>query len=89
MCMLNCLMFVGLLVFVLFVVMVVDDDVFFGEFDVIICQEGDKIIQEYCVNGFFYVIKVVFKYGKFYFLVCVDGSDGNFICFDQLDKLIL
>ena len=59
-----------------------------GDPDVTIRQEGDKTIEEYRVNGFFYAIKVTPKGGKPYFLVRADGSDGNFVRSDQPDMLI-
>lgn len=59
-----------------------------SEPDVVIRQEGDKIIHEYRVNGFLYAIKVTPKYGKPYFLVRSDGSDPQFVRSDQPDMLI-
>lgn len=58
-----------------------------GEPDVTIRQEGDRVIEEYRVNGFLYAIKVTPKNGKPYFLVRADG-DQNFVRSDQPDMLI-
>ena len=60
----------------------------YGDPDVTIRQEGDKLIEEYRVNGFLYAIKVTPKVGKPYFLVRADGSDGNFVRSDYPDMLI-
>ncbi|MFC0668771.1 DUF2782 domain-containing protein [Azotobacter chroococcum] len=54
-----------------------------GEPDVTIREEGDKIIEEYRVNGFLYAIKVTPKFGKPYFLVRADGNDANFVRSDE------
>ncbi len=58
-----------------------------AEPDVTIRQDGDRIIEEYRVNGFLYAIKVTPKNGKPYFLVRADET-GNFIRSDQPDMLI-
>lgn len=60
----------------------------YGDPDVTIRQDGDKLIEEYRVNGFLYAIKVTPKVGKPYFLVRADGSDGNFVRSDYPDMLI-
>jgi hypothetical protein len=56
--------------------------------DVTIRQDGDRMLEEYRVNGFLYAIKVTPKHGKPYFLVRADGSDGNFVRSDSPDMLI-
>ncbi len=58
-----------------------------AEPDVTIRQDGDRLIEEYRVNGFLYAIKVTPKNGKPYFLVRADET-GNFIRSDQPDMLI-
>ncbi|MBA1274795.1 DUF2782 domain-containing protein [Stutzerimonas azotifigens] len=58
-----------------------------GEPDVTIRQEGDRMVEEYRVNGFLYAVKVTPKHGKPYFLVRADG-DSNFIRSDRPDMLI-
>lgn len=58
-----------------------------AEPDVTIRKEGDRLVEEYRVNGFLYAIKVTPKNGKPYFLVRADET-GNFIRSDQPDMLI-
>lgn len=59
-----------------------------GDPDVTIRQDGDKTIEEYRVNGLLYAVKIVPKTGKPYFLVRVQGNEGNFVRADQPDMLI-
>lgn len=54
-----------------------------GEPDVTIVQKGDRVVEEYRLNGFLYAVKVTPKHGKPYFLVRADGSEGNFIRADK------
>lgn len=67
---------------------VIADEPLTGEPDVTIRQEGDKTVEEYRVNGLLYAVKVIPKVGKPYFLVRVQGNDGNFVRSDQPDMLI-
>lgn len=53
-----------------------------GEPDVVIRQEGDRMVEEYRVNGFLYAIKVTPKNGPPYYLVAID-DEGNFARSDQ------
>ncbi|HKM36521.1 MAG TPA: DUF2782 domain-containing protein [Thiopseudomonas sp.] len=59
-----------------------------GEPDVTIVQKGDKVVEEYRLNGFLYAVKVTPKKGKPYFLVRADGSEGNFIRADKPEMRI-
>lgn len=59
-----------------------------GDPDVVIRQEGERLVEEYRINGFLYAIKVTPKKGKPYFLVRADGDENNFIRSDQPDMLI-
>lgn len=59
-----------------------------GEPDVTIVQKGDRVVEEYRLNGFLYAVKVTPKNGKPYFLVRADGSDGNFIRADKPEMRI-
>ena len=59
-----------------------------GEPDVTIVQKGDRVVEEYRLNGFLYAVKVTPKHGKPYFLVRADGSDANFIRADKPEMRI-
>ncbi len=56
-----------------------------GEPEVTIRQDGDRIVEEYRLNGFLYAIKVTPPNGPPYFLVAVD-DDGNFARADQVQQ---
>ncbi|TVP90790.1 MAG: DUF2782 domain-containing protein [Pseudomonadaceae bacterium] len=56
-----------------------------GEPEVTIREDGDRIIEEYRMNGFLYAIKVTPPNGPPYFLVAVD-DDGNFARADQVQQ---
>lgn len=64
------------------------EDAVTGEPDVTIVQKGDRVVEEYRLNGFLYAVKVTPKNGKPYFLVRADGSDGNFIRADKPEMRI-
>lgn len=68
--------------------LVLADESLKGDPDVTIRQDGDRVIEEYRVNGFLYAIKITPTKGKPYFLVRADGSDGKFIRADDPDMLI-
>lgn len=57
-----------------------------GEPEVTIRTEGDRLVEEYRLNGFLYAIKVTPKRGPPYYLVAVD-DDGNFARSDQPDGM--
>lgn len=59
-----------------------------AEPDVTIRTQGDKLIQEYRLNGFLYAIKITPKGGKPYFLVRADGTEANYIRSDAPGMLI-
>jgi len=44
--------------------------------DITIKQTEDRVIYEYRVNSFLYMVKVVPKNGKPYYLVAEDGTDN-------------
>jgi len=58
-----------------------------GEPDVTIRQQGERMVEEYRINGFLYALKIIPKHGKPYFLVRADG-DSNFFRTDSPDMLI-
>ncbi|SDU37316.1 DUF2782 domain-containing protein [Halopseudomonas salegens] len=56
-----------------------------AEPEVTIREDGDRIIEEYRMNGFLYAIKITPPSGAPYFLVAVD-EEGNFARADQVQQ---